>query len=89
MSQLVMMVMTENISEPINAAMKPLTLKPGTISATSQKSKALITKINNPSVSSVTGSVRMTSIGRMIAFTRPSTSAAIKAGTIPVTVTPE
>jgi hypothetical protein len=39
----------------------------------------LITKMNRPSVSTVTGRVRSTRSGRIRAFTRPSTSAATRA----------
>jgi hypothetical protein len=40
---------------------------------------ALTTNVNNPRVKIVTGKVRIVIIGRMTAFKRPSTSAAIRA----------
>ncbi|MCY1251769.1 hypothetical protein D9M72_655880 [compost metagenome] len=62
--------------EPSRAAQKPPTVKPDSRLPTNRNSSALMTKINSPSVSSVTGSVRITRIGRISVLTRPSTSAA-------------
>jgi len=58
-----------------NAVQKVSTLKPFTSRATSKIINALITKINSPNVSSVSGKVRMNSRGLMTAFAKPSKSA--------------
>jgi len=47
-----------------------------------------MTKMNSPSVSSVTGSVSRIRIGRMTAFTSPSTTAATSAAVKSATTMP-
>lgn len=57
------------------AVQNPEILKPRTRDDTINNSSALITKMNNPSVTNVSGSVRITSSGLMIALENPSSSA--------------
>jgi len=64
---------------PIIAGVKPWTAKPGTILATKRIKNPLITKVNNPKVRMLMGSVRIKSIGLMKALIIPNASATIKA----------
>src|SRR2546425_9774225 len=57
---------------PKNADQNPATENPFTKDATNQKSRPLITKMNNPRVSTVAGSVRSTISGRISVLTSPS-----------------
>ncbi len=59
------------------AVQNPDTVKPRTIDETSSIISAFITSRNNPNVSSVSGRVSSMSKGLMIAFAKPSSSAAI------------
>jgi len=58
---------------------KPATTKPWMNEPTSQKSSPFSTKMNRPSVTSVTGSVSRISTGRTTALMSPSTRAAASA----------
>src|SRR5438128_5929 len=64
---------------PKNADQNPSTENPLTKDATNQKSRALITKMNNPSVSTVAGRVSSTTSGRISVLTSPSRAAATSA----------
>ena len=64
--------------EPRIAAPRPASVKPGMSQATSASEIPLTTKIKSPSVSTVRGSVRIRMIGRITAFTMPSSSAATR-----------
>ena len=57
------------------AGQSPATSKPGTSWVAPRKTTPLTTKMNRPSVSTVTGSVRRMRIGRTTALARPRTSA--------------
>ena len=83
-TQLVM----ETTTVPKNAAKKLETANPSTKDATNQKSKALIMKINKPSVKIVIGNVKMTKIGLISKLMIPNKIAAIIAGYNPVIVIP-
>ena len=65
------------------AVQKPEMLNPPTTLATSWSSSALITRINKPSVSSVSGRVRKTSSGRRTALAKPSSRAATISAEVP------
>ena len=69
----------ENNIEAKNAVPKLSTLKPLTIVATNQNKKALITKVNIPSVKIFTGKDKMNIIGLISALTNPKTKTVIKA----------
>ena len=56
--------------------------------ATNQKSKALITNVNNPKVKIFTGRVRISKTGFITEFTNPKTKAVIKAAYQPDTSIP-
>ena len=71
---------TETMSEPSSACQKVSTAKPSINVAANQNNVALITNINKPSVINVIGKVSNTSIGLTKRFSRPSITAAIKAG---------
>ena len=61
------------------AHQNPPTLKPSTSLSARKMIITFITNRNNPKVTMVTGSVRITNMGRTIAFRIPKTSATIKA----------
>src|SRR6185437_14949863 len=65
--------------EPKNADQKPDTSKPFNSDEHSQKHSAFTTSMKSPSVTIVTGSVRMMSAGLMIALMSPSTTATMSA----------
>ena len=77
------------INAPINAGIKPETVNPFTIKATSQKRSALITKVKRPRVRRVSGSVSNNNIGRIIRFSIPSTKATRRAVPNPETAIPD
>jgi len=62
-----------------NADQKFVIVNPLTISDTNQNIRALMIKVNKPSVSMLIGKVRMIMSGRMTAFTSPKTNATINA----------
>ena len=62
-----------------SAHQNPSTTNPGTILLVNNISKALITKVNNPSVKILTGKVRASRIGFTIALIIPSTSETTRA----------
>ncbi len=72
----------------MRAAQKPVIVKPGTSAAVSARQIALTTNRKRPSVTSVSGSVSSTRIGRMMALTNPSSTPAISADTQPDTCSP-
>src|SRR5688572_6432934 len=78
----------ETTSAPSNAAPNVWTSRPGTILDVSQRQKAFRTKMKRPSVTSVSGSVKMSSTGRTMALMRPRTRAASRSGVRPVTTMP-
>jgi len=57
------------------AVQKPSTSKFGTIFADNNINPALITRVNNPSVSMLIGRVKMITIGLINVFTTPRTTA--------------
>ena len=65
----------ENRRLKSSAHPKLRTSKPGTMADVRSTNKALMTKMKRPSVTTVSGKVRITRIGLRIAFTRPSTNA--------------
>jgi len=71
-----------------NAQPKLSTRNPGTRPDVSKISNALITKVNNPSVRMVIGSVRRKSNGFIVTLIIPRISAAIIAGVKPAMWTP-
>jgi len=71
---------------PKTADQNPATWKPWTNEPTNQNSRPLSTKMNSPSVRSVTGSVSRISSGRTKVLTRPSNKAAMRAAGIESTV---
>ena len=74
--------------EPIKAGKNPPTTKPGVSFAASKITMALMTNKNKPKVSKVSGRVKRTSSGLIIAFTSPKITEAIAALTILVTSKP-
>ena len=78
----------DNNIDPNNAAKNPVTIKPETITETSQNSKAFIIKVNKPNVSKFIGIVKSINIGFMKIFMMPITKAAHNAGIKPVRLTP-
>jgi len=70
------------------AVQKPSTEKPTTIFDDKRISKALITKVNKPSVKILIGKVRINKIGLMTALIMPSTKANKTAVQKPVRTTP-
>lgn len=60
-----------------NAVQKPEILNPGTSAETSIIITALITSKKSPNVTSVSGIVRIMTMGRMTALTRPNSNADI------------
>ena|SRR3989338_6154398 len=72
----------------MSAQRKPETAKPGTMASASIMSKAFITKIKRPRVSTVIGRVRIMSKGFTSALISPSTSANTRATKKLDTVTP-
>src|SRR3984893_1832655 len=73
---------------PIKAATKSRTWNPVTSAAASSSMSALITNQNRPSVSSVSGKVRILRIKPIVALIKPMAAAAISAATGPLTVMP-
>ncbi len=65
--------------EPKKAAPKPSTLNPGVILPANSNIKALITKVNNPSVSMVIGNVSISKTGLISALTSPIMAIATRA----------
>jgi hypothetical protein len=61
----------EKRSEPKNAAPKDEMTNPDTHCASNQNKKPFTTKVNNPSVKRVIGSVRRRSIGRSVILIHP------------------
>ena len=61
------------------AESNPEIVIPGTIADASQRTTALIIKVNNPSVRKFKGRVNKRSIGRITIFKSPKTTAASKA----------
>ena len=74
--------------DPSNAAQKSTTIKPETSLETSQNKKALIMKVNSPSVSKLIGSVNSINIGFINILTRPITNEAHKAAAKPAILIP-
>ena len=72
----------------MNAAPKPVTLKPSSTEAAHQNISALMTNRNRPSVSNVTGKVSSTSSGLTSVLNSPMTNAASIASPKLETVTP-
>jgi hypothetical protein len=70
------------------AIQKPLTAKPSRNSSAKRIIKALMTKRNNPNVTTVIGSVNIIKIGFKIAFNNAKTMATIIAPVKPATSTP-
>ena len=66
------------IIAPRKALPKPFTSKPGTKAAASIIISALMTSANKPKVNTDNGAVKNQSAGRINAFIRPSTVAAIR-----------
>ena len=80
--------MVETLNEPSTAIQNPDTLNPSINDAANINNAALITNINKPSVTIVTGRVRITKIGFTTRFNAPSINAAIIATYQPVTSIP-
>src|SRR3989339_867859 len=76
------------IRAPRNADLKPSTSNPSTTVDTNQNNKALMTNVNKPRLNKFTGNVSNNKIGRIIAFTSPSTKAATNAAYQPLTPIP-
>lgn len=70
-------LITDNNIAPNSAAPKPIIVNPATIFAASKRTNALITKVNNPKVSKLSGSVKSSKNGRIKIFASPITNAAI------------
>ncbi len=66
----------EMTTEPKTADQKPATVMPASIQATRESIAALMTSRNRPSVRMVSGRVSRITIGRTMALTMPSSSAA-------------
>lgn len=66
------------MTAPRNALPKLLTSKPGTSAAASMIINALITNANKPKVRTDNGAVKNHSAGRIKAFIKPRTAAAIR-----------
>lgn len=81
-------VTIERIMLNNNAHQKPFTVNPLTIFAASKIIKALITKRNNPSVTTVMGSVKKIKTGFTILLSNASTRATMMAVTASSTFTP-
>ncbi len=64
---------------PKKAAKKPCTAKPGTKAEANQSISALMTHQKIPSVTMVSGKVRIFNTSPRVAFTSPMTTAAIRA----------
>lgn len=82
------MLIIDSSIEPNNAATKPDTANPGTIFPMSQNKRAFITKVNNPKVSRLIGSVKSNNRGFIVIFTIPISNAAHNAGIKPARLTP-
>jgi hypothetical protein len=74
--------------DPTRAGPSPLNVKPCNSHATRPSIAALITSRNRPSVTSVIGSVRKTTTGRITAFATPRSSAAAISVPVPSSTTP-
>jgi hypothetical protein len=71
---------TETIRDPSNACQKLSTEKPPINEDANQNSRAFITNINRPRVSTVIGRVSINKIGLTNRFNKPKVTAAINAG---------
>ena len=78
----------ENSRLKRSAHQKLRTSKPGTMADVRSTNKALMIKMKRPSVTTVSGKVRITRIGLRIALTRPSTKAVRTPAKKFLTVTP-
>lgn len=76
--------------EPKKAGIKPRISnpEPGVMELANHRVKALITNVNRPKVMKVTGNAKICKIGRIMAFTKPMTIAAIKAAVKPLRMIP-
>ncbi len=70
---------TETANEPTRAGTKPLTEKPSTKVAISQKIPALTTKEDSPKVTRCIGSVKSVRMGLIVILDKPKRIAAISA----------
>jgi hypothetical protein len=78
----------ERTSDPISAGKKPSILKPGVMLLASHRVRAFRTNENSPRVKILTGRVNQNKIGRIVALTSPTTTAAIAAAPILLIVNP-
>jgi hypothetical protein len=76
--------------EPKKAGIKPRISnpEPGVMELANHRVKALITNVNKPKVMKVIGNAKICKIGRIMAFTKPMTIAAIKAAVKPLRMIP-
>ncbi len=74
-----MLLTSQRAIAPIKAGANPVIVNPGTILATPNKSRALMTKVKSPRVRMLIGKVRSTMIGLITALMMPRTRATMRA----------